>query len=315
MVGRAICRRLRDCGHDVITRSRAELDLTNQAQVTEFYTSLHIDQVYVAAGVVGGISANMRYPARFIHDNLAIANNLIHGAFKAGIRNLLYLGSSCIYPRLAPQPMTEESLLGGPLEPTNEPYAIAKIAGIKLCESYTRQYELDHGTDFRSVMPTNLFGPGDNYHPENSHVLPALLQRFHKARINGEDSVTVWGTGEALREFLYVDDLARACTHVMNLHKEEYQMNTAGRYGHINVGTGNEVSIRTLSKLIANVVGFEGEIHFDASRPQGPPRKLLDNSRLRNTGWAPRVSLTRGLESTYADFLGNIPRHREMAHD
>lgn len=315
MVGSALCKRLRANGHDVITRPRAQLDLTNQAQVNDFFAEFHLDQVYVAAGVVGGIEANMRYPATFIHDNLAIANNVIHGAFKAGVRRLLYLGSSCIYPRLAPQPMAEDALLGGYLEPTNEPYAIAKIAGIKLCESYNRQFEKAHGTDFRSVMPTNLFGPGDNYHPDNSHVLPALIQRFHQAKESGEDHVTVWGTGEALREFLYVDDLARACIHVMSLHKEEYQQNTGRSSGHINVGTGEEVSIRALATLIAKVVNFEGEIRFDQTRPQGAPRKLLDNSRLRNTGWSPRISLASGLQRTYDDFLGSIPRHREMAHD
>ncbi|WPB55482.1 GDP-L-fucose synthase [Xylophilus sp. GOD-11R] len=311
MVGKAITQRLQDQGHEVLTRTRAQLDLTDQTAVRRFLSQQHIDEVYVAAGKVGGIHANSQYPAEFLYDNLAIASNLIHGSFVAGIRRLLYLGSSCIYPRMAAQPMREEALLSGTLESTNEPYAIAKIAGIKLCETYNRQYGHSHGIDFRSVMPTNLYGPGDNYHPENSHVLPALLQRFHDAKTLGWPEVQVWGSGKARREFLYVEDLADGCLHVMNMDKRSYDANVEPTNSHINIGTGQEVSIEDLAALICTVVGYTGEIRFDASRPDGTPRKLLDVSRLDRMGWKHRVPLVEGVYRTYADFLNAVPRNRQ----
>lgn len=300
MVGAAIVRALGRRGQsDIITRTHAELDLTNQAEVRKFFESEKPSQVYLAAARVGGIHANNTYPAEFIYQNLMIEANVIHEAWRIGVDRLLFLGSSCIYPRLAPQPMAESALLTGPLEPTNEPYAIAKIAGIKLCESYNRQY----GTDFRSVMPTNLYGPGDNYHPENSHVIPALIRRFHEARASGADKVTVWGSGNPRREFLYVDDMAEACVHVMSLPREVYAAHTRPMQSHINVGTGEDITIRELAELVARVVGFTGRIEFDASKPDGTPRKLLDVSRLRGLGWHPVVGLDEGLRASYQDFL------------
>lgn len=300
MVGAAIVRALQRRGvTDIVTRSHAELDLTEQAAVRDFFDRERPSQVYLAAAKVGGIHANNTYPAEFIHQNLMIEANIIHEAWRTGAERLLFLGSSCIYPRLAPQPMAESALLTGPLEPTNEPYAIAKIAGIKLCESYNRQY----GTDFRSVMPTNLYGPGDNYHPENSHVIPALIRRFHEAKEAGADKVVVWGSGTPRREFLYVDDMAEACVHVMSLDREAYAAHTQPMQSHINVGTGEDVTIRELAELVAKVVGFEGKIEFDASKPDGAPRKLLDVSRIRRTGWSARMELERGLGASFEDYL------------
>jgi GDP-L-fucose synthase len=299
MVGSAIVRRLTAQGHTrLITRTHAELDLTDQASVRRFFAVEKPDEVYLAAAKVGGIHANATYPADFLYDNLMLEANLIHEAWRSGVRKLLFLGSSCIYPRLAPQPRAEDALLTGKLEPTNEPYAIAKIAGIKLCESYNRQ----HGTDFRSVMPTNLYGPGDNYHPENSHVLPALIRRFHEARIAGTPTVVIWGTGTPKREFLYVDDMAAACVHVMNLPHENYAASTEPMNSHINVGSGEDLSILELARLVSDVVGFRGEIRCDADKPDGAPRKLLDISRIRELGWTPTVALREGIESAYEDF-------------
>lgn len=300
MVGAAIVRALGRRGEkEIVTRTHAELDLTDQAEVRKFFEREKPSQVYLAAAKVGGIHANNTYPAEFIYQNLMIEANVVHEAWRNGVERLLFLGSSCIYPRLAPQPMAESALLTGPLEPTNEPYAIAKIAGIKLCESYNRQY----GTDFRSVMPTNLYGPGDNYHPENSHVIPALIRRFHEAKASGAEKVTVWGSGNPRREFLYVDDMAEACVHVMSLDREVYEAHTQPMRSHINVGTGEDVTIRELAELIAKVVGFEGRIEFDTSKPDGTPRKLLEVSRLRDLGFEWRVDLPQGLRASYQDFL------------
>ena len=304
MVGAAILRVLEACGEtNIITRTHAELDLTNQAQVNAFFEQEKPDQVYLAAAKVGGIHANNTYPAEFIYQNLMIEANVIHAAFQNGSKNLLFLGSSCIYPKFAEQPMAEGSLLTGKLEQTNEPYAIAKIAGIKLCESYNRQFGRSHGIDYRSVMPTNLYGPGDNYHPENSHVIPALIRRFHEAKINNAPSVIIWGTGIPKREFLYVDDLARACIHVMQLDKATYHQNTEPMCSHINVGTGSELTIKELAETIKVVVGYKGSIAFDTSKPDGSPRKRIDCQRLNSLGWVPAVSLADGLTKTYADFF------------
>ncbi len=300
MVGSAISRQFEARGQEVVTVSRDELDLTDQAAVRTFAQGINPDWVVVAAARVGGIHGNNTYPADFIYDNLMIEANLIHAAFEAGSR-VLFLGSSCIYPKLAEQPMREEALLTGMLEPTNEPYAIAKIAGIKLCESYNRQ----HGTDFRSVMPTNLYGTGDNFHSENAHVIPMLLRRFHEAKEAGAAEVTVWGTGQAMREFLHVDDLAEACIHVMDLSKAEIDGVTEPMCSHINVGTGVDVTIRELAETIRDVVGFKGELVFDTTMPDGAPRKLLDVSKLRGLGWQAKISLQAGLTSTYAWFLAN----------
>ena len=300
MVGGAILRRLearRDAGEDLalITRTHAELDLTDQTAVRAFMMEERPDIVILAAAKVGGIHANNTYPADFIYENLMIECNVIHQAFAAGVTRLLQLGSSCIYPRNADQPMREDALLTGTLEPTNEPYAIAKIAGIKLCESYNRQ----HGTDFRSVMPTNLYGPGDNFHPENSHVLPALIRRFHEARTDGLDSVTIWGSGTPRREFLHVDDMAEASLFVMDLDKPTYESNTQPMLSHINVGSGTDISILELAQLVAKVTGFEGEILTDPSKPDGTPRKLMDVSRLADMGWTAKISLSDGISQTY----------------
>jgi GDP-L-fucose synthase len=304
MVGSAIVRQLLATGHPadrIVTRTHAQLDLTNQAAVQAFFTSEKPDQVYLAAAKVGGIHANNTYPADFIYVNLMIQANVICAAFENGVRKLLFLGSSCIYPRNAEQPMREDALLTGTLEPTNEPYAIAKIAGIKMCESFNRQY----GVDYRSVMPTNLYGPGDNYHPENAHVVPALIRRFHEAKASGAPVVTIWGTGNPVREFLHVDDMAAATLHVMNLPKPLYDQTVDPLHRHINVGSGDELSIAQLALAIAQAVGYGGELRFDCTKPDGTPRKLMDSTRLRNLGWSPSIRLARGLATTYQDFLEN----------
>ena len=307
MVGSAIVRVLEKAGDaEIITRTRSELDLLDQAAVFRFFNQHAVDEVYLAAAKVGGIWANNTYPAEFIYQNLIIEANIIHGAFEAGVRKLLFLGSSCIYPKLAEQPIAESSLLQGALEPTNEPYAIAKIAGIKLCESYNRQY----GTDYRSVMPTNLYGINDNFHPENSHVVPALLRRFHEAKMQDLPSVTVWGSGSPMREFLYVDDMAGACLHVMNLPKEVYGEHVLPMSSHINVGTGKDCTIRELANTIARAVGYQGDILWDTSKPDGTPRKLLDVSLLKRLGWQYSVELDEGIERTYQWFLQNQEKFR-----
>lgn len=304
MVGGAIVRALGSSGQSqVITRTHEELDLAEQVSVRRFFETEQPDQVYLAAAKVGGIHANNTYPADFIYQNLMIEANVINSAFQYGVKKLLFLGSSCIYPRLAPQPMPEDALLTGTLEPTNEPYAIAKIAGIKLCESYNRQYGESHGIDFRSVMPTNLYGPGDNYHPEDSHVIPALIRRFHEAKIGGAPKVVIWGTGTPKREFLYVDDMAAACVHVMNLDKAVYERHTLPMLSHINVGCGHDISICELVELIKKTVGYSGEIAFDSDKPDGAPRKLMDSTRLTHLGWSAKVSLEDGLTKAYEDFL------------
>jgi GDP-L-fucose synthase len=302
MVGQTLTRRLVELGHEVVTRTRAELDLLDQAAVARFFASEPIDQVYVAAAKVGGIHANMTYPAQFIYENLLIAANITHQAFVADVKRLLFLGSSCIYPRLADQPIREDALLTGKLEPTNEPYAIAKIAGIKLCESYNRQYGATHGIDYRSVMPSNLYGPGDNYHLENSHVVPALIQRFHLAKISRAPSVLIWGSGRARREFLYVDDMVEGCLDVMALPRAAYDEHTDPMRGHINLGTGEDVSIAELVEQIRETVGYEGSIRYDLAQPDGAPRKLLDVSRAATFGWRATVPLAEGLQRTYADY-------------
>ena len=306
MVGSAIVRALEDSGSDVdiITCNRDALDLTDQSAVREFFSKVSVDQVYLAAAKVGGIYANQTYPAEFIYENVIIEANVVEAAFRSGVKKLLFLGSSCIYPKLAEQPISESSLLTGPLEPTNEPYAVAKIVGIKLCESYNRQYGESHGVDYRSVMPTNLYGPGDNYHPENSHVIPALIRRFHEAKINNLPAVKIWGTGIPRREFLYVDDMARASLHVMNLDKTIYDRCTDQRCSHINVGSGQDLAILELAEKIKNVVGYKGNITLDLTKPDGSPRKLINSSRLNELGWYPQVDLGDGLAKTYAHYLG-----------
>jgi GDP-L-fucose synthase len=306
MVGSAIVRQLLDQGHPtelIVTRTHAELDLTDQAAVRFFFNAERPDHVYLAAAKVGGIHANHTYPAEFIYQNLMVQNNVIDASFRSGVQKLLFLGSSCIYPKLAPQPMAESALLTGTLEPTNEPYAIAKIAGIKLCESYNRQYGASHGVDYRSVMPTNLYGPGDNYHPENSHVIPALIRRFHEAKINHSPDVTIWGSGKPRREFLFVDDMAAASVHVMNLGKNVYEQHTQPMLSQINVGFGHDVTIKELAEAVSNTVGFNGNIAFDTSKPDGPPRKWMDIRKLNELGWQARVSLTDGLKLAYEDFM------------
>ncbi len=303
MVGSAICRALRSQGYtDVLTRTHDELDLVDPQAVRAFFEAARPAYVYLAAAKVGGIHANNSYPAEFLYRNLMIEANVIHEAWRTGVERLLFLGSSCIYPRLAPQPMGEDALLTGPLEPTNEPYAIAKIAGIKLCESYRRQY----GADFRSVMPTNLYGPGDNYHPENSHVIPALIRRFDEARRNGDDKVVVWGSGTPRREFLHVDDLAAACVHVMGLPRDAWEAATKPQQGHLNIGTGEDLTIRELAELIARVTGYTGRIEFDTSRPDGAPRKLLDVSRIHALGWRASIALADGLVTAVEDYRARI---------
>lgn len=307
MVGSAILRQLKSRGfNNIITRTHAELDLCNQAAVAQFFEQEKPDQVYLAAARVGGIYANNTFPAEFIYDNLMVQNNVIHQAFLSGVKKLLFLGSSCIYPRLAPQPMKEDALLSGKLEPTNEPYAIAKIAGIKMCESYNRQYGQTHGIDYRSVMPTNLYGPGDNYHPENSHVIPALIRRFHEAKINTLPEVVIWGSGTPRREFLYVDDMAAASVFVMELDKILYQEKTEPMQSQINVGYGSDLTIKDLAYAVAKATGYQGMINFDPSKPDGPPRKWMDSSLLNRLGWVPQVSLAQGLEKAYAEMVSHV---------
>ena len=303
MVGSAIVRALKEKGYqNIVTRTHAELDLTNQAAVQAFFQKEKPDQVYLAAAKVGGIHSNNTYPAEFIYDNLMVQNNVIHQAFVSGVKKLLFLGSSCIYPKYATQPMSEDALLTGKLEPTNEPYAIAKIAGIKMCESYNRQYGKSHGIDYRSVMPTNLYGPGDNYHPENSHVIPALIRRFHEAKVSAVPEVVIWGTGTPRREFLYVDDMATASVFVMDLDKATYDQHTEPMQSQINVGFGDDVTIAELAKAVGVAVGYEGKISFDPTKPDGAPRKWMDSSRLNQLGWQPMVSLDDGLDMAYRDF-------------
>ena len=306
MVGSAIVRTLQQQGHtNFITRTHAELDLTNQAAVQAFFAAEKPTQVYLAAAKVGGIHANNTYPAEFIYQNLMMQANVIDAAFRSGVQKLLFLGSSCIYPKLAAQPMAEDALLTGPLEPTNEPYAIAKIAGIKLCESYNRQYGQSHGVDYRSVMPTNLYGPGDNYHPQNSHVIPALIRRFHEAKVNNAPVVTIWGSGTPRREFLYVDDMAAASVFVMNLPKATLDAHTQPMQSHINVGCGSDITIKELALAVGQTVGYQGTIDFDTSKPDGSPRKLMDSSRLNALGWQAQVGLDEGLAAAYQDFIGH----------
>ena len=303
MVGSAIVRNLEAKGFtNIVIRTHAELDLTNQVKVAAFFEQEKPDQVYLAAAKVGGIYANNTYPAEFIYDNLMVQNNVIHQAFVHGVKKLLFLGSSCIYPKHAPQPMSEDTLLTGKLEPTNEPYAIAKIAGIKMCESYNRQYGVSHGVDYRSVMPTNLYGPGDNYHPDNSHVIPALIRRFHEAKVNQSPEVVIWGTGTPRREFLYVDDMAAASVFVMELDKKTFDQQTEPMQGHINVGFGGDVTIAELAKAVGDAVGYQGKIGFDTSKPDGAPRKWMDSSRLNCLGWNAQIGLEKGLIQAYADF-------------
>lgn len=308
MVGSAIVRQLANRSDiELITKSRNELDLTNQADVDNFFAHNEIDEVYLAAAKVGGIHANNTYPADFIYQNLIMECNIINAAHKNNVQHLLFLGSSCIYPKLASQPMSEDALLTGILETTNEPYAIAKIAGIKLCESYNRQYN----RDYRSVMPTNLYGENDNFHPENSHVIPALMRRFHEAKLNNDEQVIVWGTGTPMREFLHVDDMAAASVYVMELDKKIYQDNTLPMLSHINVGTGVDCTIREMAETMAKVVGFAGKVVFDSSKPDGTPRKLMDVSRLKNLGWNHSIELENGLDKTYQWFLQNQNNFRK----
>ena len=307
MVGSAIVRQLQTKLNNtaqLITRTHQELDLTNQQQVDNFIAGERPNQIYLAAAKVGGIHANNIYPADFIYQNLMIQANIIHAAHKNNIQKLLFLGSSCIYPKSAKQPMKEEMLLTGILEPTNEPYAIAKIAGIKLCESYNRQYS----RDYRSVMPTNLYGPGDNYHPKNSHVIPALIRKFHEAKSDNASKVTIWGSGKPKREFLYVDDMASACVYVMNLDKEVYQQQVKPMQSYINVGTGQDLTIKQLAEGIAKVIGFKGKIEFDISKSDGTKRKLMDSTRLNSLGWRPKIDLEQGIKQTYKDYCINSNR-------
>lgn len=305
MVGSAIVRDLISKGQDpsrIIGRTHTELDLTDQAAVRHFFETEKPDQVYLAAAKVGGIHANNTYPAEFIYDNLMVQANVIDAAYRNGVKKLLFLGSSCIYPKLAPQPMSENALLTGFLEPTNEPYAVAKIAGIKICESYNRQY----GVDYRSVMPTNLYGPGDNYHPENSHVIPALIRRFHEAKVNNIPVVTIWGSGKPYREFLFVDDMASASVYVMNLPKDQYEQHTTPMQSHINVGYGSDITIAQLAQTVGKVVGYTGQVEFDSSKPDGAPRKLMNSALLKKLGWNAKVDIEEGLGLAYQDFIKQI---------
>ena len=303
MVGSALVRLLETQDVKLITKERKELDLLNQYDVQNFFKNHKIDQVYLAAAKVGGIHANQTYPADFIYENLMVQNNIIHNAFLNGVKKLLFLGSSCIYPKNANQPMKEEELLTGKLEPTNEPYAIAKIAGIKLCESFNRQYGKSHGIDYRSIMPTNLYGPGDNYHPENSHVIPGLIHRFHNAKINNAPNIFIWGTGTPKREFLYVDDMVRASIHLMNLDIKTYYSHVSERCSHINVGSGEDLTIKQLAETIKEVVGFKGEIKFDLDKLDGSPRKFLSTEKIKNIGFKHEVSLKEGLIKTYQEYI------------
>ena len=303
MVGSAIVRNLQAKGYtNIVTRTHSQLDLTNQQAVSDFFETEKPDQVYLAAARVGGIYANNTFPAEFIYDNLMVQGNVIHQAFLNGVKKLLFLGSSCIYPKLAPQPMSEDALLTGKLEPTNEPYAIAKIAGIKMCESYNRQYGQSHGVDYRSVMPTNLYGPGDNYHPENSHVIPALIRRFHEAKLANAPEVVIWGTGTPRREFLYVDDMAAASVFVMQLDKQTYDSQTEPMQSHLNVGYGSDVTIAELANAVAKATGYQGKISFDSTKPDGSPRKWMDSGRLNRLNWSPKVNLEDGLKTAYLEF-------------
>lgn len=303
MVGSALIRLLKKQNLDIITRDRKELDLLNQQQVQNFFKNEKIDQVYLAAAKVGGIHANDTYPAEFIYENLMIETNVIHNAFLNGVKKFLFLGSSCIYPKFASQPVKENKLLTGELELTNEPYAIAKIAGIKICESYNRQYGTSHNIDFRSIMPTNLYGPGDNYHPENSHVIPGLIYRFHEAKIHNLPNVKIWGTGKPRREFLYVDDMAKASIYLMNLEKKKFYEKTSPMCSHINVGSGSDLTIKELAETIKDVVGFKGEIYFDKTKPDGIPRKFLDIRLINSLGFKPEITLKKGLVKTYKDYI------------
>ena len=302
MVGSALVRLLETQDVKLITKERKELDLLNQYDVQNFFKNHKIDQVYLAAAKVGGIHANQTYPAEFIYENLMIQTNIIHSAFLNGVKKLLFLGSSCIYPKNANQPMKEEELLTGKLEPTNEPYAISKIAGVKMCESYNRQFAKSHSIDFRSIMPTNLYGPGDNYHPENSHVIPGLIYRFHEAKINNLPRVNIWGTGKPKREFLYVDDMAKASVHLINIDKKIYDKNISPMCNHVNVGSGKDLTIKELAETIKEVVGFKGKINFDPTKPDGSQRKFLDSKRINNFGFKPQISLKNGLIKTYQDY-------------
>ena len=303
MVGSALVRLVQTQKVEIIIKDRSELDLLDQNDVKKFFKNQKIDQVYLAAAKVGGIYANNTYPGEFIYENLMIQNNVIHNAFLNGVKKLLFLGSSCIYPKDANQPIKEEELLNGKLEATNEPYAIAKIAGIKLCESYNRQYGNSHGIDYRSIMPTNLYGPGDNYHPKNSHVIPGLIYRFHEAKINNLTKVSIWGTGKPKREFLYVDDMARASIHIMNIDKKTYNEHISTMCSHINVGSGKDLTINELANIIKKVVGYEGTIDYDLTKPDGSDRKFLDNKKIKNLGFNPEVSLEEGLAITYQDYI------------
>ena len=303
MVGSALVRVLQLQNVEIITKERNKLDLLNQQEVQNFFKHEKIDQVYLAAAKVGGIHANDTYPAEFIYENLMVQNNVIHNAFLSGVKKILFLGSSCIYPKNINEPIKEEELLTGKLEPTNEPYAIAKIAGIKMCESYNRQYGKSHSIDYRSIMPTNLYGPGDNYHPENSHVIPGLIYRFHKAKINNLPNVTIWGTGKPKREFLYVDDMASASIHLMNIDKKIYDEQTSLMFSHINVGSGTDLTIKELSETLKEVIGFKGEINFDLTKHDGNPRKILNSKRIKSLGFKPQISLKEGLIKTYQDFI------------
>jgi len=307
MAGSAIVRGLKERGYqNIITRSRSELDLTNQAAVADFFVTEKPDQVYVAAAKVGGIYANSTFPAEFIYQNLIIEANVIHQAFVSGVKKLLFLGSSCIYPKLAEQPMSEESLLTSKLEETNEPYAVAKIAGIKMCESYNRQYGKEYGIDYRSLMPTNLYGPSDNYHPMNSHVVPALIRKVHEATVAGDSQVPLWGSGTPKREFLHVDDMASAAIFVMELEKDRYDSCTTPMRSHLNVGYGSDITIKELIDVIVRVVGFQGEIAFDSTKPDGAPRKFMNSQKLFDLGWKPRINLEEGIKNAYADFVENV---------
>ncbi len=304
MVGSAIVRDLQAKGYtNIVTRTHAQLELTSQQAVSAFFETEKPDQVYLAAARVGGIHANNTFPAEFIYDNLMVQGNVIHQAFLNGVKKLLFLGSSCIYPKLAPQPMSEDALLTGKLEPTNEPYAVAKIAGIKMCESYNRQYGQSHGVDYRSVMPTNLYGPGDNYHPENSHVIPALIRRFHEAKLRNAPEVVIWGTGTPRREFLYVDDMAAASVFVMQLDKQTYDSQTEPMQSHLNVGYGSDVTIAELATAVAKATGYQGKISFDSTKPDGSPRKWMSSARLNKLGWKPEINLDVGLNNAYLEML------------
>ena len=303
MVGSALVRLLEKKDVELITKKRNELDLLNQQDVQSFFKNQKIEQVYLAAAKVGGIHANNTYPADFIYENLMIQANVIHSAFLSGVKRLLFLGSSCIYPKNANQPMKEEELLTGKLELTNEPYAIAKIAGIKMCESYNRQFGKSHGIDYRSIMPTNLYGPRDNYHPENSHVIPGMIYRFHEAKIKNLKRVVIWGTGTPKREFLYVDDMAKASIHLMNIDKKTYDEHTSFMCSHINVGSSKDLTIKELAETIKEVVDFKGEIYFDHTKPDGNPRKLLNSKRINNLGFKPETSLIKGLKKTYQEYI------------